>query len=270
MLYRVVGRGAWVVGLALAAGCAARTFTPPADAGTPLPDIAQIQSQVFRECSGVRTLQAELGLSGRAGDQRLGGRVHAGFARPSSMRLEGVGPLGGALFILVTRGDTATLLLSRENRVLRGAGPAQILGRLIGVSLAPADLLAILTGCVMPAPRVSAGRVHGNGIASLDLEGGATLYLRRPASVWLPVAARRDGWTIEYPAMQGAFPAAMRLRSSGQGAGAGPVVDMTARLTQIETNTDLEAAVFDVVVPADAAPMTLEELREVGPLQGQP
>ena len=263
MIARVVGRGSWVVVLALA-GCAARTFTPPTDPGSPLPDIAQLQSQVFRECGGVRTLQAELNLSGRAGGEPLRGRVHAGFSRPASMRLEGVGPFGGAVFILVTRGDTATLLLSRDNRVLRGARPEEILGRLIGVPLAPADLLAILTGCVTASPRVSAGRVHGNGVASLDLEGGATLYLRRPASVWLPVAARRDGWTIEYPAMGGAFPAAVRLRSSG----AGPAVDMTARLAQIETNSDLDAGVFDVDVPASAMPMTLDELREVGPLRG--
>jgi hypothetical protein len=263
----LLGLGPWALGLALA-GCAARTFTPPTDPGSPLPDLAQLQSQLFRECGGVRTLQAELNLSGRAGQETLRGRVHAGFSRPASMRLEGVGPFGGAVFILVTRGETATLLLSREDRVLRGARPEEILGRLIGVSLAPADLLAILTGCVMPSPRVSAGRLHANGMASLDLEGGATLYLRRPASVWLPVAARRNGWTIEYPAMGGAFPAAVRLRSSVQGAGDGPAVDMTARLAQIETNSDLDAGVFDVVVPASAMPMTLDELREVGPLRG--
>lgn len=259
----------WVLGF-IGSACATRTFTPPTDPGSPLPDIAQLQSQLFRECGGVRTLQAELSLSGRAGQEPLRGRVHAGFSRPASMRLEGVGPLGGALFILVTRGDTATLLLSREDRVLRGARPEEILGRLIGVPLAPADLLAILTGCVMPSPRVSAGRVHANGIASLDLEGRAALYLRREAGIWLPVAARRDGWTIEYPAMGGAFPAAVRLRSSGQGAGAGPAVDMTARLAQLETNSDLDAGVFEVAVPASAMPMTLDELRAVGPLRGAP
>jgi hypothetical protein len=263
VLCRVVGRGAWVVVLALAAGCAARTFTPPVDAGVPLPDLAQVQSQVFRACTGVRTLQAELRLSGRAGDPRLGGRVHAGFDRPDSMRLEGVPPFGGAIFLLGTRGASATLLLPRDERVVRGA-PDAILGALTGVSLAPADLLAILTGCVTPSPQASAGRLHGNGIASLDLGGGATLYLRRPADVWLPAAARRDGWMIEYPAIQGTFPGAVRLRSSG----AGPVVDMTATLSQVETNTDLAADIFEIEVPARATPMTLDELREAGPLRG--
>lgn len=252
----------WVLGVVFSA-CATRTFAPPTDPGAPFPDLAQTESQVFRHCTGVRTLQAELRLSGRAGRQSLGGRVHAGFDRPASMRLEGVAPFGAPIFILVTRGESATLLLPRDARVVRGR-PEAILGALTGVSLAPADLLAILTGCVIPSPRASAGRVHGNGVASLDLAGGATIFLRRPASVWLPVAARRDGWTIEYPAMQGSFPAAVRLRSSG----AGPAVEMTATLSQIEANTDLATEAFDVEVPPGTATMTVEELRDAGPLRG--
>lgn len=262
LLRRSLGGVGWIAGLAFAAGCATRTFTPPADAGTPLPDLTQVQAQVFRACTGVRTLQAELRLSGRAGEQRLGGRVHAGFDRPASMRLEGVPPFGGPVFILVTRGSSATLLLPRAERVVRGE-PGAILGALTGVALAPADLLAVLTGCVTPSPQASAGRLHGNGTASLDLEGGATLYLRRPAGAWVPVAARRDGWTIEYPVIQGTFPGAVRLRSSGSG----PVVDITATLSQIEANTDLSAEVFDLEIPAGTTPMTLEELREAGPLR---
>lgn len=245
-------------------GCAARGFVVPTDPGTPLPDLRQIQTQVFDACTGVRTLEGELSLSGRAGEQRLRGRVIAGFERPASMRLEGVAPFGAPAFILVTRGDTATLLLPREGRVVRDARPEELLGALTGVALAPEDLLAILTGCVVPSPRATAGRVHGNGLASLDLDGGATLYLRRPAAAWLPAAARRDGWVIEYPAMGGMFPAAVRLRSEG-----GAVdVDLTATLSQVQTNLDLLAATFSVEIPATAAPLTLDELRDAGPLRG--
>ena len=88
--------------------------------------------------------------------------------------------------------------------------------------------------------------------------------LRRPGAVWLPAAARRDGWLIEYPDIQGTFPGTVRLRSEG-----GTLqVDLTARLSQLEANSDLSPDVFDVDVPGDTAPMTLEELRESGPLRG--
>jgi hypothetical protein len=214
---------------------------------------------------GVRTLTAELALSGRAGRQKLRGRVVAGFARPSSMRLEGVAPFGPPAFILASRGDTAVLLLPRDSRVLRGTRAEEILGALTGVTLGPADLLAILTGCVVPAPQATGGRLHANGWASIDLMGGATLFLQpvgRGLPMWQLRAARRSGWQIEYPTWSGAFPAAVRLQSEDPAL----MVDLTTALSQVETNTEIDANAFSVTVPNDASPITIEELRQNGPL----
>ena len=232
--------------------------------------------QLAAACTGVRTVTAEIGMSGRAGRQKLRGRVVAGFARPASMRLEGVAPFGPPAFILVARGENATLLLPRdEPRVLRGAAPEDILGALTGVALAPADLQAILTGCVVPAPQAIDARRHANGWASIDLFGGATLFLEpidaqssgaaRALSgprLWQLRAATRDGWRIEYPLWSGNFPQTVRLQSTRPNVN----VDLTATLSQIETNKDLEDAAFSVTVPAGAGSITLDELRDAGPL----
>jgi len=215
-------------------------------------------------CSGVRTLTAELGLSGRAGDQRLRGPIVAGFERPSSMRLEAVGLLGRRVFTLVARDGSGTLLLEGEARILRNAPPDAILAALTGVNLSPGDLQAILTGCVVPSPRPTAGRLHGNGLASIDLESGATIYLQRQANQWRLRAARRNGWQIEYAAWEGQFPRSVRLESASPDAR----VDLTTTISQLETNTDLDPAAFRVDAPADARPLTLEELRQAGPLRG--
>ena len=219
--------------------------------------------QVSAGCAAVRTLTAEMALSGRAGRQRLRGRVLAGFARPASMRLEGVAPFGSPAFILVARTGDGTLLLPRDDRVLRGAKPEDILGALAGVTLGPADLEAILTGCVVPVPQAMDGRRHANGWASIDLAGGTTLFLQ-PASggMWTMRGARRAGWQIDYPAWSGGFPRLVRLQSDR----AAVMVDVTVGLSQIETNKDLEDAAFTVNVPGDADPITLDELRESGPL----
>lgn len=210
----------------------------------------------------MRTLTAELGLTGRAGEQRLRGRVVAGFARPDSMRLEGVAPFGPPAFILAARGNTATLVLPRDNRVLRGPRAEEILGALTGVALAPADLQAILAGCVAPMPRAVGGRLHQHGWASIDLDGGATLYLQRQGNAWRLRAATRAGWQIEYPAWQGLFPQVVRLRSDTQAGG----VDVSATISQLETNVDLDAPAFMVNVPSGTTEMTLDELRKTGPL----
>src|SRR5687767_2895491 len=121
----------------LVAACAGRRTQLPTDPGVPLTDFVQIHTQVSSACVGVRTLTAELGLSGHAGEQSLRGRIHAGFQRPASMRLEGVAPFGAPAFILAARGDTAMLVLLRESppRVVRGARAEAILGALTGVTL---------------------------------------------------------------------------------------------------------------------------------------
>jgi hypothetical protein len=91
------------------------------------------------------------------------------------------------------------------------------------------------------------------------------IYLQRQGAAWQLRAARRAGWQIEYSQWQGAFPKAVRLRSDAQSVD----VDLTATVSQLESNVDLDQAAFAVDVPAGASNITLEELRAAGPLRGQ-
>jgi hypothetical protein len=76
-------------------------------------------------------------------------------------------------------------------------------------------------------------------------------------------AAKRSGWQIEYPEWQGQFPAVVALRSVEKASR----VDLTARLSQFEANTDIDRKAFIVDVPANMRSVTLEELRNAGPLR---
>jgi hypothetical protein len=255
-----------------AVACGPRSLVLPTDSGSPFPDFSKVHEQVSSACRGVRTLQAELSLRGRVGEQRISGRVIAGFERPASMRLEGVAPIGQPMFILVAQSGSGILLLPRDSRVLRGQPAEAILDALIGVNLSPGDLLAILTGCVAPNPTATAGRMHANDWASIDLQSGGTLYLRRTTrsagssdSAWEVRAARRDGWQIEYTTGQSRFPASVRLVADA----AKVPVDLAAGLAQLEANLDLDPAAFRVNAPADAQPLTLDELRDSGPLRAR-
>ena len=255
-------RAVCVAAALAAAACGPKRLTLPTDTGTPLADFASVHASVSRGCRGARTLTAELSLSGHAGQTKLRGRVHAGFERPVSMRLEGVAPFGPPAFVLVARAGEATLLIPREERVVRGASPEDVLGALTGVALAPADLHAVLTGCVVPDPTPRAGRVHTNGWASIDLDGGAVLYLTRVNGAWQPRAAKRQNWDVQYSTWQGDFPRAVVLRSM-----AGLDVELSATVSQLEANVPLEPSAFTVTVPAGTMPLTLAELREAGPLR---
>ena len=226
-------------------------------------DAAAVHAAVSTTCRGIKTFTGELSLSGRAGDQRLRGRVIAGFARPGSMRLEGVAPFGPPVFILAARPGAATLLLQRDERVLRHPEARDILGALSGVPLAPADLLAVLTGCVVPDPKPVAGRLHERGWASIDVGDMATVFLQQANGMWLVRAARRAPWEIQYDQWQGGLPRQVRLRSlEGQ-----VPVDAILGVSQIEANVDVPATAFTLDVPSNTAELTLDELREAGPLR---
>ena len=58
-----------------------------------------------------------------------------------------------------------------------------------------------------------------------------------------------------------------RLRMQRADASAVPALDLRMAVSQVETNVALDDTAFSVEVPADAAPMTLDELRASGPLR---
>ena len=158
-------------------GCAAKRFEPPTGAGEPLPEFTRIFEDATKACRDVRTLTAEAGLSGRLAGQRLRGRLHMGLGRQNSMRLELVAPFGPPGFILVAQGGEGTLLLPRDNAVVKAAPATELIDALAGLSLSPDELRAVATGCVAPAAKPTGGQQYPNGLAAIALEGDAMAYI---------------------------------------------------------------------------------------------
>jgi hypothetical protein len=227
-------------------------------------------------CRTVGTLQAELNLSGQVGQQRLRGRVLAGFA-PGALRLEGVAPFGSPAFILAADGPRGTLLLPRDRRVLQDTPPEDILNALIGVPLGPDDLRAALSGCLRATANPTSGRAYGADWISVDVgttepsAPAATLYLNRVQGQppgWRIVAGRYAGLEIEYPQFAGAQPSQIVIRS-GQAVGGvtRSTVALTIRVSQVEVNGELPRdQLVAVTIPPAFQPITLTELRQSGPV----
>lgn len=248
---------------AAVSGCAASRFEMPADPGTPMADAAGAWQQASAACSGVRALTAELALSGRAAGTRLRGRVQAGFEAPGRIRLEGVAPFGQPIFILAADAARATLLLPRDERVVTAASAAEILEALAGVRLEPDTLRAVLAGCVMTgAP--SGATEHGD-IARFAFDGGDVVFARRGNGGWRIVAGVARPFLIEYldDRSGGRWPARVRISRDLPG---GDRVDLTIGVSQVETNMSLPPEAFSVDVPSTAVPMTVDQLRQAGPL----
>ena len=238
--------------------CGPRRVALPGGPGTPASDYAPAFTSARAACEGVRTLQAELGLSGRAAGQRMRGRVLAGLV-PGALRLEGVAPFGSPVFILVADGSTGTLLLLRDRRVLQEAPPEEILNALVGIRLGPDDLRAVLSGCVRADAEATGGRAHGADWMSVDLASGGTVFLQRRNGAWRIVAGRYGGLEIDYPAFQGDRPAQVVLR--------GTDLNLVLGLEQVEVNGELPRdQLVAVTIAPGLSPLTLEELRRSGPL----
>jgi hypothetical protein len=255
--------------LIVAGSCASPRVTLPSGAGTPLPDFVSAYTQATADCRAVRTMSASLSLSGRAGSTKLAARIDAGFAEPARLRLEGYPRVnfgGKPFFVLVASGPTATLVLTRDGRVLRGAAPSAIIEALAGVALEPDELRALVSGCALGARQPSAGRSFDKGWATVDA-GDSTAFLRQLEGQWRVLAARRGLLTIEYSNFAGGHPSTVHLQTT-PAPGVAPA-DLTLRISQVEINTPLDAGVFTVDVPRDAVPLTLEELRRAGPLGGE-
>ena len=81
-------------------------------------------------------------------------------------------------------------------------------------------------------------------------------------SAWQIVGATRDTLSIFYSDFQNGRPTTVNLRAAAYGATAA----IAFHLSQIDVNPTLDPQTFQQENPADAMPLTLDELRRAGPL----
>jgi hypothetical protein len=261
-----------------AASCGTPLMKLPSGPGVavPMADAAAALAEATAVCHSLRTLTAEIAVSGSAGGHRLRGRLSAGVAAPASARLEAMAPFGPPLFVFVATDDDATLLLPRDARVLAHGRPDAVLDAVAGVPLGAADLEETLTGCVA-ARDVANSPARQFGDAWQVVTGAAAdqWYLHRGSTgaPWT-LAARvgRTGggraWRADYRDHANGLPRTIRVISleAEDDAAPGRAFDLQLVLSQIETNVPLDASAFMIQIPKDAAPISLEELRRSGPL----
>ena len=269
----ILRRGLLLVLALGAAACAtSATIRLPEGPWVPDPLAAEALQSAVANCQGVRTLTAELAVRGTSGQARIRGRVLAGFERGGSLRLEAPAPFGAPIFILVSRANRATLLLPRDRRVLRDAPVEDVLGAITGLARSSDDVLALVSGC-LSAGLTPAGQGQSNrdGWAKVALAGGITAFLARDGAAWRLAAGQRDAgpegaaWSVSYGGFASGFPGVVTIRQE-PARGRSAATALTFQVSQLEANVPIDARAFDVVVPSDAQPLTLEELRQSGPL----
>lgn len=236
----------------------------PTGQGVPAPDALDQYAAATRLCRSVDQLTAELALSGRVGDERVRGRLLVGLARPDAVRLEAIAPFGAPVFVLTSRAGEATLVLPRDNRVVTGVPPEDLLDALAGLALSPADLLALVSGCLSSADQASDPRAFGEAWRRVATPGGEA-WVRLEGGHPRLVAGSRDDYAVEYAAFLSNVPRRARVVARR----GGPVtVDLSFEVRQLDLAPDLAPRAFEATVPAGMVPMRLDELRR-GSLLGR-
>src|SRR5262249_26297806 len=260
--------GSWKLGVvtlaACVAACAPNAPLLPAGPGSPFPGYAEAYAEARAGCRPVATLTASMSLSGKAGTTKLRGRIDAGFAVPGRLRLEGIPPFGRPVFVLVADGPRATLVLTRDDRVLRDAPADRIVEALARVALGAHDVRTLVSGGGLAPGAPADGRTFPNGWVAVSA-GDATTFLRRAGGSWQIAGATRASLTATYADYARGRPSTIRVRAESGGR---TTTDLTLRLSDVDTNVTLDPRTFEVDVPQHAVPMTLDELRRAGPLGG--
>jgi hypothetical protein len=248
--------------------CAARMPPRPTGAATPDPTAAAAFEAATTSCNGFRSIEGELALSGRAGGERVRGRVLTGLEAGGAVRLEAPAPFGAPFFILAGKDEKATLVLPRERRVLKDTAVSAVLERLTGLMLGADDLRLIVSGCLVDRATTADGRQFPGGWQAVTIGPERVAYLRTVQGRPTLVAADYGPWHVDYSQHAGGFPRVVRVRSASAKASADRAgeIDITARVEQLEVNTQINPRAWSVDVPSDADPMTLDELRSIAPL----
>ena len=263
----------------LLAGCTARTPPRPEGAGTPDASAVQAFTAATQQCAGLKTLTAEIRLSGRAAGERVRGTLHGGFAAPAALRFEAVAPFGPPVFILAGRNNRATLFFPRDNRVLADVALSDVLDRLTALALDADDLRRVLTGCLVDNAAPTNGRTWNGGWSAVSLTPNVTAYVRQRNGVTAVTAADYGPWLVDYADHLNGWPRSVRIRNKGSVSSVSSVssvgsvssvssVAVAARLDQLEINVPIDDRAFIVDVPPDAERITLNDLRAIAPLRG--
>jgi outer membrane lipoprotein-sorting protein len=128
--------------LPLVAGC-----PKPAVRPYPPPSADELMAALRSRAEHLKTLRMTAKVDHMAnGGERVRIKVNMLLARGGKLRIEADSPLGGALATLVSDGTQFSLLDVRQNRFLTGPAKACNVARLIRLSIAPDDVVAVLMG----------------------------------------------------------------------------------------------------------------------------
>jgi outer membrane lipoprotein-sorting protein len=238
---------------------------------TPLSSAAPVWEHLAARRQALDNLKglARVRLRGAVRDATLDDAVVVlqGF---EAIRLEGIGPVGQPLFLLIADAHQLSFYDPQEGRLLTGAASAENLLRLFGIALAPTTLQYILMGDVPLATLPTAGAFTYRRRENLYLWQGQAPAQPQSYRIWFepydlhPVRFEMENaggqlvlqvWYEEFQRFNG-FMMPYRLTLVQPTAGRRVVW----QYKEVQLNAGVAPALFRMRVPAGTTRVAIEEL----------
>jgi hypothetical protein len=177
-----------------------------------------------------------------------------------AMRLEGIGPFGQPLFLLVATTDRFSFFLPRERRVISGPSSTEQLGEHFGVPVAPKLLPYLLLGDLPLLTLPQAGALRYQAQEQLYFWEGASPHQAQMYRIWfdpyhlLPVRlelADLSGQTLLHVTYEDFRPATEFFTLPHQITIVQPLAEQRViwHYTDVELNTRVSPGLFHMRIP---------------------
>jgi hypothetical protein len=254
----VIPRAAGAAGLVLAAAaCGHAMFLPPTGPGAAT-DASSAWAEATSGCRAAQSYVGTLRISGRAGSQRIwrlaGLSIDTAVTR--NQIYMGATVSGTSAFLLAGSASEATLWLRGDHRRVK-APAGEILEAILGLSMPPDRLLAILAGCGSRVLDVTSASRYDGLIAVQTPD--ARVFLERHSTSWRTLGAEAEGFRVQFSWKGADVPATLWIKSTP---GREPSARLDISVRDASVTDPVPSSVFNVPSgAASAEPMTIEELR---------
>jgi outer membrane lipoprotein-sorting protein len=245
----------YLLGMALAAGCAGR-IPLPAHLAVAGPQELVSRMQQARTAAECYTAEARLTYFGKQG--RMRGTASLAVKRPAALRVELMGPHGGVLSAFATNGREAQLSDLKSSRFFYGPATPELLDGMLGIAelgLRAEQWVELLFGEVAVPADASLSYDDRNGRFRLVWSRGELEHRVEvdPESARVTTAELWRGGTLSTRVVVDerdprGLPAQLRV------AVAHPAADVEIRLRDVEFDAAIDEEVFTLVPPRDVAP----------------
>jgi outer membrane lipoprotein-sorting protein len=257
MMRPMSGHRALLGVLALAVVAASCARTPPV-LPPPLPldasESEAVLAELAREAMAIRRYRALVRIRGKGPEGGFDGKLVVLFERPEKLRVELLGPFGSTRWSAVSDEEGITAYFPGRRQYVREHDVEDIVGRLLGIRLSPAEVMALLSGVGLPlsGTTVAEGERQGE-MVRLRLQEGGELTMDASGQVTGASSPRyRVSYPTEWKRRRRQVPDRLRIES--------PSLEASLWAEDVEVNVSIEPEAFVLELPADAVRLRPAEI----------